>query len=548
VNAPSSQLSTDERRRLDAHLRDRAALSAPTPPGYAIPIGCCDRWADDATRRAMLDLTGREPRWLPFAYFAERSRRLGNGLRGLGVGQGERVAVILPQGPETATVHLAVYRLGAITVPLSVLHGPEAIAHRLGDAGVRVAVVGPETWERVADDPDLAGLCTWVVADGQVAGLPSVESLVGVGRPDLDGGVLGSETPAMIVYTSGTTGLPKGALHAHRVVEAHAAPIHLAHNGFPRDGDLLWSPADWAWAGGLVDCLLSAWHAGMPIVAYRGRRFDPEAVLDLLVRHGVRNTFLPPTALRMLRAAIGDAPRGNGLPELRSIMTGGEPVGPDLGAWARDVLNTIPNEAFGQTEASMVLGNASTMHPVKFGSPGFAYPNSTVAILREDGTQAHAGELGEIAIRADSTPVFLGYWQRPDATDAKVRDGWVHTGDLGLRDDDGFFWFSARMDDVIISAGYRIGPGEIEACIAGHPSVAGVAVVGVPDPERGQAVKAVVELRDPLVDREALAATLKATVRGRLAAYEVPREIEFVDQLPRTVTGKVQRSVLRGTS
>lgn len=536
-----------ERGRVAAYLRTRDQLAKPIPADYSIAHAVCDRWAGDARRPAMLDLTSGQPRWLSFACFGTQSRKLANALRGLGVQPGDRVAIGLPQGPAAGIAHLAAYRLGAIAVPISVVHGSDAIAHRINNSQPRAALVDAEIWERIADDAAMRQACRWIVANAErtPAATQSFDALLAAGSERLDAAAVGAETPAMIIYTSGTTGQPCGALHAHRVVEAHAAPISLAHGGFPRQGDLFWSPADWAWAGGLVDCLLSAWSAGVPIVAFRGRRFDPEEVFGLLAAHRVQNTFLPPTALRMLRLA-SDSYKNRPMPKLRSIMTGGEASSADILEWAAAHLGTIPNEAYGQTEASCILGNASPLHPVKAGSPGFSYPGSTVSILALDSaTELPAGEAGEIAVKADSPAAFLRYWERPEATAAKVVDGWLRTGDLGHRDADGYFWFDSRKDDLISSAGYRIGPNEIESCIETHPAVKASAVIGIPDAARGQVVKAVVELREPRQIAPGLEDELKQLVRTRLAAYEVPRVVEFVAELPRTVTGKIQRSVLR---
>ena len=547
---PDRTLTDAEHARIREYFKTRDALGKPVAPDYSIARAACDRWAADPAKRAMLDLTGDSPRWISFAEVATASRRLGNALRGLGVKFGDRVVVGLPQSLAAGATHIGIYRIGAVAVPISIVHGSDAIAHRVTDSGARVGIIDADLWPRIADFPEIRNQCRWIIVNAKapLAGTLAFDDVLAGASDSLDenqlGGSIGSETPAMIIYTSGTTGNPKGALHAHRVVEAHAAPIGLAHGGFPKAGDLFWSPADWAWAGGLVDCLLSAWSAGVPIVAFRGRHFEADVVLRMMAEHGVKNTFLPPTALRMLRLA-GDTYKGP-LPALRSIMTGGEATSADVLEWTNERLGTIPNEAYGQTEASCILGNASHLHPVKAGSPGFSYPGSVVSIIALDSPrELPAGEVGEMAVRADSQAAFLGYWNRPDATAEKVVDGWLRTGDLGRRDADGYFWFNSRKDDIISSAGYRIGPNEIESCIETHPAVRVAAVIGIPDPERGQVVKAVVELRDPGLKKPGLEDELKQLVRTKLAPYEVPRVVEFVEAIPRTVTGKIQRNLLR---
>lgn len=532
---------------LDRYHRLRHRLTRPIPADYRIAGAVCDRWAvTDPQRRALLDLTSREERWWTFADVAEQSRRLANGLAGMGITRGDRVAVVLPQGPEAAITHLAVYRLAAIAVPVSVMHGSEALAHRLHDSGSVVAVIAAPQVEDIAADDVLRGACRWVVV-GHHGTLPgeftryddlatSASAAEPAAHPTAD-------TPAVIIYTSGTTGQPKGAVHAHRVVAAHGAPISLAHDGFPCAGDLLWSPADWAWAGGLIDCLLSAWHAGVPVVAFRGRHFEPDQVVGMMATWEVRNAFLPPTAIRMLQEAGGALLRSL---RLRSVMTGGEPVGEEIIEWCRGQLGLVPNTVYGQTEASCVVGSSGTRIPAKPGALGLEYPGSTVAVLASEETAVVPdGDVGELCVRADGPGVFLGYWRRPDSTAAKVVDGWLRSGDLGVRDDDGYFWFAARADDVILSAGYRIGPAEIESCLEGHPAVRAAAVVGAPDAERGQVVHAYLELNGSREWTQALRNELERLVRTRLAPYEVPRSIEPVDILPRTVTGKIQRRRLR---
>lgn len=513
------------------------SIDSAVPTDYAIADAVCDRWAVDPVRRALLDLSDGGDgagRWWTFADIRETSSRLANGLSARGVRAGDRVAVALPQSAAAAVAHLAVYRLGAVAVPISLMHREGAIAQRVADSGTTVAITTDEHWAEIIEHSSVAEAADWIRT-----GTRDYDELVARGATTTPPVRITADTPAVIVYTSGTTGPPKGVVHAHRVVAAHAAPISLAHDGFPRPGDLLWSPADWAWAGGLIDCLLSAWHAGVPIVAHRARKFDADEVLDLMSRHGVRNAFLPATALRMLRRSAETA-------TLRSIMTGGEPVDEDIVGWATEELSATPNVVFGQTEASCIVGNSHAVLPQRPGALGVAYPGSEVAVLDPGGSDECApDELGEIAVRADGPAVMLGYWQRPEDTAAKVVDGWLRTGDLGRRDADGYFWFVSRADDLIISSGYRIGPVEIESCLAQDPRVAEVAVVGRPDAERGQVVCALVVPHEGVAPTEALADELRGRVRGSLATYEVPRVVEFLDELPRTTTGKVQRAAIR---
>jgi acetyl-CoA synthetase len=357
-----------------------------------------------------------------------------------------------------------------------------------------------------------------------------------------------AEDPALIIYTSGTTGPPKGALKAHRVILGNVPGFVHSHDFFPRPGDVFWSPADWAWTGGLMDALLPAWLFGIPILGYRGR-FDAEKAYYLIEKYGIRNAFLFPTALKLMMKAFPE-PRARFSIELRSVMSAGEAVGATLFEWAREALGVAINEMFGQTEINYVVGNCQAAWPVKPGSIGRPYPGHRVAVIDENGLELPAGELGEIAVhrsfQGQPDPVFfLGYWKNPEATRDKFIGDWACTGDQAKRDQDGYLWYQGRSDDVIKSAGYRIGPAEIESCLVKHPAVANAAVIGKPDAARGAIVKAFIVLQPGNSPSDRLIEEIQNHVRGRLAPYEYPREIEFIDALPMTTTGKVQRKELR---
>jgi acetyl-CoA synthetase len=530
----------------------REQMSTPLPTSYNIAAAVCDRWAQGDGRVAMLVPEDGSVRTYTFDHFAQASARLANGLAALGVGRGDGVAICLPQSPDCATAHLAVQRLGAIAVPISILCGTEAVRHRLVDSRARVLIAAWETQAWIVEH-GLAQQLTCVMAgDGVPRGVESLEDLIARGAPSCPPVNSTRDDAAILIYTSGTSGPAKGALHAQRVVPAHTEPISLAHNLFGQDADVLWSPADWAWGGGLIDCLFASWQAGRPIVAWRPRGFDPDAVIDLIECCAVTNTFLPPTALKRLRDASGLQERARRLP-LRSIMTGGERCGEELIEWSRAVFGLTPNEVYGQTEVSAVLGNSSTLLPVKPGSIGMEYPRARAAVLDDSGAPVPAGEPGEIALHASTPAMFLGYWNAelaaplsPFATpDGSAQSQWHRTGDLGRIDDDGYFWHDGRRDDVILSSGYRIGPAEVEEILARHPGVGAAVVIGEPDEQRGQLVSAVIELRPGVAADPALEDRLKSIVRSQLAAYEVPRRIHFVDTMPRTESGKVRRGELR---
>jgi acetyl-CoA synthetase len=327
------------------------------------------------------------------------------------------------------------------------------------------------------------------------------------------------------------------------VLLGHLPGVEYPHDGFPQAGDRFWTPADWAWIGGLLDVLLPAWHHGVPVVAYRARKFDPAETLDLMARHHVRNVFMPPTALKLLRRS---GVRHAGL-ALRTVASGGESLGDDLLDWGRDVFGLTINEFYGQTECNLVLGNGRGLPPIRPGWTGTAIPGHTVDIVDEDGRVLPPGETGSIAIRRPDPVMFIGYWRNEAATLAKFRGDWLVTGDLGMRDAAGYFRFVGRDDDVITSGGYRIGPGEIEACLQRHPAVAMAAAVGMPDAIRTELVKAVIVLNDTHRPSDALAAEIQDFVRTRLAAHEYPRIVEFATELPMTATGKIIRRALRAS-
>ena len=382
------------------------------------------------------------------------------------------------------------------------------------------------------------------LAGARETGVHGYEDLVFRSSSDFSCTKTQANDPALIIYTSGTTGPPKGALQGHRLLIGNLPGFTYSHDFFPQPGDMFWSPADWAWAGGLFDALLPSWNFGIPILGYRGR-FDAEKAYYLLEKYGVRNSFLFPTALKLMMKAVPEPNKQYRL-NLRSIMSAGESVGVTVIEWAREQLGVTINEMFGQTEINYVVGNCQAAWPVKPGSIGRPYPGHRVAVIDEKGQEAPRGELGEIAVDRKSDPVFfLEYWKNPGATREKFIGDWGCTGDQGRMDEDGYLWYQGRSDDVIKSSGYRIGPAEIESCLVKHPAVANAAVIGKPDEARGQIVKAFIVLQPGHAASKKLIGEIQDHVRGRLAPYEYPREIEFIDALPMTTTGKVQRKELR---
>jgi acetyl-CoA synthetase len=524
-------------------LRDQFRWNVPERMNLAWDV--CHRWAADPGRLALLHLhsDGRVDRW-SFRDIRDHANRLANALGGLGVGPGDRVAIVLPQLPQTAISHVAVYAMGAIAVPMTPLFGPEALEHRLRDSGTAVLITDRAGVERVtplrAALPDLREI---VSTDGPVEAALGFDDLIARASPLFEPLMVGADQPALISYTSGTTGQPKGALHAHRVVLGHMPGVELPQDFFPQPGDRFWTPADWAWFGGLMDVLLPSWYHGVPVVAYRSPRFDPEDAFRVMATLQVRNMFLPPTALKLLRQVPVKLSRAR--LQVRSIASGGEPLGGELVEWGRETFGVTINEFYGQTECNVVVGNCGSLFEPRPGSMGRPIPGHEVAVLDDNGRPCAPGESGTIAIRRPDPVMFLSYWNQPDATAGKFMGDWMLTGDTAVEDQDGYLWFGGRTDDLITSAGYRIGPSEIEECLLRHPAVAMAAVIGVPDALRTERIKAFIVCRPGMVPDAALEESLRIHVRDRLAAHEYPREFAFVPELPLTSTGKIMRRVLR---
>jgi acetyl-CoA synthetase len=551
----------------DHYATLHAEFAWDVPERFNIAGHCLHRWARDTPDAVAIlqDAGGDAP--LPFTYAALQrdAHRLSNALGSLGVGRGDRVAVIMPQRPQTAIALMAVFQMGAIAVPLSTLFGAEALQSRLNDSGAKVALVD----EGSAD-----------VVESLRAACPALGKVMGVGGADSRGDVSWSgslaaararfeptdtraDDPALLIYTSGTTGPAKGAVLPHRALIGNLSGFVASQNWFAGDGPF-WSPADWAWTGGLWDALLPTLYFGRTIVASRAR-FDADLALKLMERHQVTHTFLFPTALKAMMRVAPDPRSSHPRLALRSVMSAGEAVGEGVFAYCRDQLGVVVNEMFGQTEMNYVIGNCGEYRtrdgrtlpgwPARPGSMGRPYPGHRIAVIDDEGKACAAGVPGDIAVHPRDVhgrrdPIFfLGYWNNERATHAKFTgapfESWCRTGDRAIMDADGYLWYQGRSDDQFKSSGYRVGPTEIEDCLARHPAVAQVAVVPKPDAERGAVVKAFIILAPGVVPDDALVATLQQLVRSRLAPYETPKDIEFVQALPMTPTGKLQRNVLK---
>ncbi len=551
----------------DAYQQLHASYRWRVPAHVNIASLCSARWARQTPTATAVIYENEHGETARFSYLDldMASRRMASALTSLGVQRSDRVAIVLPQRFEAAVAHMAVQRVGAIGMPLSILFGADALEFRLGDSGACVAIADESAMATLQKVRAACPMLKHLVAVGDAAGQGDLDWTAALLAPPSaqDPVATGADDAALLIYTSGTTGPAKGALIAQRGLIGNLTGFVASQNWFPQKKDVFWSPADWAWTGGLMDALLPTLYFGMPIVAYHGR-FHPERAFELMQRHQVTNTFLFPTALKAMMKAV-PRPRTRYRLALRAVMSAGESVGDAVFDWCRDAVGVGVNEMFGQTEINYVVGNCGRAYgrdgralpgwPARPGSMGRAYPGHRVAVIDDQGRECARGMPGDVAVhRLDrhghADPVFfLGYWRQAEATRQKYTgdpsDSWCRTGDMAVMDDDGYLWYQGRSDDMFKSAGYRIGPSEIENCLVKHPAVANAAVVPKPDADRGALIKAYVVLAPGYRGDETLVAQLQAHVRERLAPYEYPKEVEFIDALPMTTTGKVQRRELR---
>lgn len=514
------------------------------PARFNIATACCDGHADGSGRLALIyvDEDGSSRR-TTFDEMAAMSRRFANVLKQDGLVRGDRVALFLSQSLELPIGHLAAFRAGMISIPLFALFGEDALEFRLANSAAKAIITDTAGWEKLKKIrerlPELHNV--YLVGDDAPAGTKPFWSALEAASADFTTVDTAADDPAIIIYTSGTTGNPKGALHAHRVLLGHLPNVEMIHDFFPKPGDVMWTPADWAWIGALFDVLFPALYHGVPVVGHRARKFDPHVAMQLMAEHAVRNVFLPPTALKLMRQA---EVRHTGV-KLRSLFSGGESLGAELLDWVRSTFGIEVHEGYGQTECNLCVGNNAKLFPIRPGSMGKATPGFDVRIVDNGGHELPRGRRGLIAIRQPNPVTMIEYWRNEEATKKKFAGDFLLTGDLGTQDEDGYFWYLSREDDVITTAGYRVGPSEIEDCLLKHPSVALSAVVGVPDPVRTESIKAWIVLRPGFAPSEQLARDIQDFVKVKLAAHEYPRFVQFTDSLPMTATGKVLRRELR---
>ena len=534
---------------------------------------CCSRWARDTPAAVAIrhETEAGAQQSITYATLQVEADRLSHALRALGVQRGDRVAIVMPQRIETAVAHMALYQLGAVAMPLAMLFGPEALEYRLQHSEARLAIVDESAVDNLLAARPQCPLLTTVVGVGGAEGRCDVDwraaLLAQAQRKRFVPVDTAADEAAVLIYTSGTTGPPKGALIPHRALIGNLSGFVCSQNwfGFAADQQaerpVFWSPADWAWTGGLMDALLPTLYFGREILAYQGR-FGPEKAFELMARHGVTHSFLFPTALKAMMKAVPE-PRKHHRLRLQAIMSAGEAVGDAVFAYCAQQLGVTVNEMFGQTEINYIVGNCAMNGqprdgigwPARPGSMGRPYPGHRITVIDDQGQECPRGTPGDVAlhrrdVHGELDPIFfLGYWKNEDATRAKFTgdpdNSWCRTGDTAVMDAEGYLWYQGRSDDVFKAAGYRIGPSEIENCLVKHPAVANAAVVPKPDAARGALVKAYVVLAAGHAASPALIEALQQHVRGRLAPYEYPKEIEFIDALPMTTTGKVQRRVLR---
>ncbi len=499
-----------------------------------------DAWATDRSRIALYweDEAGRTAR-RTFWDLRLASNRFMNALAGLGVARGEPVMVMLPRLPEWQVAMIGALKLGALVIPCTASLRAKDIAYRARHSGARAIVTMVEQVSEVeAACAEVPGLTIRLALGGAPAGWHDFDTVLARAATSGVPARTRSDEAALCYYTSGTTREPKAVLHNHAYPFAHRYTgeywLDLKRT------DLHWTTSDTGWAKAAYGVLFGPWMLGVPVFMYHGR-FDPERELDLLARYEVSVFCAPPTEYRLL--VKQDLTRWR-FPRLRHCTGAGEPLNPEvIHAW-HDAFGLFIHDGYGQTETTLLAANTPGL-PIRPGSMGKPFPGHDVRVIGDDGAELPAGEVGDLALRDTPPSLFREYWKNPEESAACRRGEWYVTGDRGRRDEDGYLWFVGRADDVIISAGYRIGPFEVESALLEHPAVMESAVVASPDAVRGEIVKAFVVLRPGHAGGDDLARQLQEHVKRVTAPYKYPREIEFLESLPKTVSGKIRRVELR---
>lgn len=502
---------------------------------------CCDRWADDPNRVAIYweDEKGNKDVWTYFR-LKEQSNRMANALRSLGVKRGDRVAGLLGKDMELILTVLATWKIGAIYVPMFTAFGPEAVTYRLKDADCKILVTNQEQAKKIEGQQVS---CELLLTDGLSGNGLTFLEFIQQFPAEHETESTTMMDPSVIQYTSGSTGMPKGAVWAHKILISTYPYMRYAI-GIENDDRFL-GGADMGWAYGLMNCTLCPLSLGISIVVYKGP-FQVEKYYQLLERYEVTNFAYAPTAYRMMMAAGSDLVKKYSL-KVKQFSSAGEPLNAEVVRFFKDNFGREIYDHYGSTETGMIVNNYNvTDMMVKPGSMGLPAPGYNIALLDEQGYPVEVGEAGQIAVDIHAFPYFfLGYWNDPKKTAEKISGNWFWTGDLASKDADGYFWFQGRADDIISSAGYRIGPFEVESSLLEHPAVAEAAVIGKPDPVKGKIVKAYVVLKSSHKSSSELADELSAFVKAKLSKHQYPREVEFVETLPKTPSGKIQRYILK---
>ena len=523
------------------------------PPKFNIASATIDKFAN-TNRIALKNLKyNGEFENLSFRFIQKKSNQLANALDNLNLNKNDRVGIILGQCPETLISHISCFKSGKISIPLFNLFGIDALKFRLIDSSASAVICDKHGLEKLMKiKHDLPSLKHIICTDKKESDndILFFDGLLNRSKDEYKNVNTNFEDPALIIYTSGTTGDPKGALLPHRTLLGHIPGVEMPHEFLSSDlsnNDCFWTPADWAWIGGLFDVLLPSLYFGIPVISFRSSKFDPEFTFDLMEKFEVKNTFLPPTSLKMMKSF--NLYKSRDKLHLRTVGSGGEALGEELLNWGKEILNVGINEFYGQTECNLTVSNNGLIMKQKLGSIGRPVPGHKVKLMKDDGTFiSKSDDEGEIVVQSNSPSIFSGYWNNDKETQKKIIDGWLHTGDYATVDDEGYFYFKGRKDDLINSSGYRIGPTEIENTILSLQEVEMVAVVGVPDKLRGEIIKAVIVPREKSLlknKNENLKDKIKEHVKQNLAAHEYPRLIEFVKELPLTTTGKIKRNLIR---
>ncbi|MFL2803042.1 MAG: AMP-binding protein [Paracoccaceae bacterium] len=522
------------------------------PNYYNIGHDICEKWSKKTPKNpAIIDLLpSGKINTTNFEELNIYSNKVANYLKKFGLNKSDRVGILLPQSLECIVSHISVFKIGGISVPLFLLFGPVSLEHRIFDAQIKTVITDERGAKKLRSmRNDIQKELVIFTIEGSINKLNSLT--INFSEINVSSNFIGeptnSEDPALLLYTSGTTGPPKGVLHAHRVLLGHLPAFNFFLDLFStyknETYNLLWTPADWAWIGGLLNILFCSLHHGVPVLAYRFEKFDALKAIQLISDFKVTGSFLPPTALKMLRSAIPK--KTSKKLYLKSVASGGEPLGTELLDWGRKVLGVNINEIYGQTECNLVLSSCSKIMKPRPGIAGPPVPGNIVSIVNQNGIQCKKGELGAIAIKKGSPQMFLRYWNNNNATKDKYINDWMITGDKGIIEKDNWIRFIARDDDVITSSGYRIGPGPIEDCLMKHPSVSMAAVIGIEDSLRTQIIKAFIVLNKGYIESDNLKLELQSFISEKLSAHEYPREVEVVKKLPTTSTGKILRRNLR---